>query len=305
MDYRMRQPGWRAVHAVAAAQHGVVGRGQMLDLGLSPQGIKHRITRGRLHPVFRGVYAVGCSELTGEGRWTAALRACGAGALLSHSSAACLFRIADQGPLIEISIAPPRTVKRPGILVHRRKLIPTEEVRIWRGILTTSPLRTLVDLAPRLARGDLEAAIDRADQRALADPEQLRAGLERMAAGPGVAKLRATLDRHTLVLTESELERRFLPIARRAGLAPPLTQQAVDGYRVDFYWPRLGLVVETDGLRYHRTAAQQSRDSRRDQVHTGSGLTPLRFSHSQIVHDAEAVEKTLCEVKGRPERRPG
>jgi very-short-patch-repair endonuclease len=91
-------------------------------------------------------------------------------------------------------------------------------------------------------------------------------------------------------LTESELERRFLPVARAADLAEPLTQHSLDGFRVDFYWPDLGLVVETDGLRYHRTPATQTRDLRRDQAHTRAGRTPLRFSHWQIAHEPRRVD---------------
>jgi very-short-patch-repair endonuclease len=34
-----------------------------------------------------------------------------------------------------------------------------------------------------------------------------------------------------------------------AGLPLPLTKQMVNGFEVDFYWPDLGLVVETDGKR--------------------------------------------------------
>jgi len=64
-----------------------------------------------------------------------------------------------------------------------------------------------------------------------------------------------------------ELERRFLPLARAAGLPPPRTGQHVNGFKVDSHWPDLGLVVETDGLRYHRTPAQQVRDHQRDQAH--------------------------------------
>jgi very-short-patch-repair endonuclease len=77
----------------------------------------------------------------------------------------------------------------------------------------------------------------------------------------------------------------------------------VNGFKVDFYWPTLGLVVETDGLRYHRTAAQQTRDRVRDQVHTAAGLTPLRFTRAQIRFDAVGVEATLRAVARRLEQR--
>jgi hypothetical protein len=87
--------------------------------------------------------------------------------------------------------------------------------------------------------------------------------------------LREVLDRRTFTLTDSELERRFLPIARSAGLPPPRTGHYLNGFKVHFFWPELGLGVETDGLRYHRTPAQQSRDRLRDQAHTAPDS--LRF----------------------------
>jgi very-short-patch-repair endonuclease len=68
---------------------------------------------------------------------------------------------------------------------------------------------------------------------------------------------------------------------------------------VDFYWPDLGLVVETDGLRYHRTPATQTRDLRRDQIHAAAGRTPLRFSHWQVAHEPRRVEQTLRDVARR------
>jgi very-short-patch-repair endonuclease len=68
---------------------------------------------------------------------------------------------------------------------------------------------------------------------------------------------------------------------------------------VDFYWPELGLVVETDGLRYHRTPAQQANDRRRDQAHAAAGLTPLRFTHEQVAHEADQVRETLVAVAAR------
>ena len=58
------------------------------------------------------------------------------------------------------------------------------------------------------------------------------------------------------------------------------------------------LVVETDGLRYHRTTAQQAKDRRRDQAHVAAGLTALRFTHAQVVRESEYVEETLAAVHG-------
>ena len=95
--------------------------------------------------------------------------------------------------------------------------------------------------------------MNEADKLGLIDAESLRARIDEHRGARGVSMLRRLLDRNTLVMTDSELERRFVPITQRAGLPAPLTQEWVNGFRVDFYWPELALVVETDGLRYHRT----------------------------------------------------
>jgi very-short-patch-repair endonuclease len=73
----------------------------------------------------------------------------------------------------------------------------------------------------------------------------------------------------------------------------------VNGFRVDFYWSELGLVVETDGLRYHRTPAQQAKDRIRDQAHIAAGMTPLRFTHAQVQFESRSVGETLKTVAKR------
>ena len=290
IDQRIAKRLW----AVVRAQHGVITRAQLLDLGISSKAIKHRIAIGRLHPVYAGVYAVGRPELTRKGEWMAAVLACGPGAVISHSSAAALLDIrADLPGPIHVSARTQR--RRPGVVVHRRAV---PDAGTCDGIPVTSPAQTLVDLAATLEPDPLEAAINQADKLDLIDPERLRAELEHFAGVPGVGGLRRTLDRRTFTMTDSELERRFRPIARAAGLPPPLTQQRVNGFRVDFFWPDLGLVVETDGLRYHRTPQQQARDRLRDQAHTVAGLTPLRFTRAQVRFDRAHVERTLSIVAG-------
>jgi len=112
----------------------------------------------------------------------------------------------------------------------------------------------------------------------------------------GVAPLREALDRRTFAMSRSELERRFRPICARVGLPKPETCVMRNGWEVDFLWRDLRLVVETDSLRYHRTAAQQHRDRVRDQAHLAAGDTPVRFSHSQVRYEAVYVEHTLGKI---------
>jgi very-short-patch-repair endonuclease len=249
--------------------------------------------------VYRGVYAVGRPELTRYGRWMAAVLSCGPGAALSHESAAAAYEIRDrERAVIEVSVPAHASRRQPGIRLHRRRTLDRDLTRVH-GIPITRPVCVLVDLATRLPERQLEAAVNEADKRRLVDPETLRRAVDGMPGRPGVRPLRRLLDRRTFTLTDSELERLFLPLARKAGLGPPQTGRRVQGYEVDFYWPELGLVVETDGLRYHRTAAQQTRDRVRDQAHTARGLTPLRFTHAQVVFEPDHVGSTLAVVARR------
>lgn len=189
--------------------------------------------------------------------------------------------------------------RRLGIHVHRCPGLRSFDVNARNGIPVTSVVRTLLDLATRLRPGELERAVNEADKLDLVGPEELRVSLDSYSGQKGVARLRELLDRRTFRLTDSELERRFLRVVSEAGLPTPLTRQRLNGFRVDFFWPDLGLVVETDGLRYHRTPTQQARDRRRDQAHTAAGLTPLRFTHAQVRHEPDYVRDTLLAVARR------
>ena len=165
----------------------------------------------------------------------AAVLSCGPGAALSHASAAARLGI----PMaevhgIEVSVPIPRAPRVPGVVVHRRRGITTADITDVDGIPVTTILRTLVDLACRLPGPQLEAAINEATKLGLTNPHEVRAALVGAGGLPGVATLREVIDRHTFTLTDSELERRFMPLARAAGLPQPQTQRRVNGFRVDF-----------------------------------------------------------------------
>ncbi len=170
------------------------------------------------------------------------------------------------------------------------------------GVPVTSLVRTFVDIAARIDRGDLERAVNEADRLGLIDPEALLDALTLHPGKRGVGHLQELLGERTFRLTDSELERRFLRLVLEAGLPMPLTQQRLNGFKVDFVWSDLKLVVETDGLRYHRTPSQQAKDHRRDQAHLAAGFTPLRFTHAQVRFEAGYVRFTLVAVVNRLSR---
>ena len=194
--------------------------------------------------------------------------------------------------------------KRPAVCVHRRPKLLPEDVTEHDDIPVTRPVRTLIDLAARYDQALVERAINEADRLNLTNPEALYAVLDRYSGQRGVGVLREMLGKRSFRLTDSALERRFLRLVADVSLPTPLTRQRVNGFRVDFYWPDLKFVVETDGLRYHRTPAQQTRDRLRDQRHTVAGFTHLRFTHAQIRFESDHVRQALLVTARRLGCRP-
>jgi very-short-patch-repair endonuclease len=228
-----------------------------------------------------------------------AVLACGPAAMLSHRSAAALWGIGEEGGAIEVTVRMVSPRRRDGVRVYRRPSLADQDVVELDGIPVTGLVRTIVDLASILKLHRVERAVNEADRLGLITPPTLRIEMQRHRGEPGVRPLRDLLDRRTFRLTRSELERIFLPLAKQAGFPLPLTKQSVNGFEVDFHWPNLGLVVETDGLRYHRTPAEQARDRLRDQVHTAAGLVNLRFTHEQVRYESDHVLSILKATRRR------
>lgn len=226
-----------------------------------------------------------------------AVLACGGGAALSHRSAAALWDIGREVPgRIDLSAAGATRVRRAGLRVRRRPRLRDDDLGTKNAIPVTAPVRTLIDLATELGPIALERAVNEADKHDLIDPETLRARLGDYAGEPGVRLLRQVLDKRTFLLSDSDLEIFFRPIAADAGLPPPLSKQIVNGWEVDFYWPDLGLVIETDGLRYHRTPSAQARDAKRDRAHVLAGMRPLRFTHYEVRFEPALVRGALAKA---------
>jgi very-short-patch-repair endonuclease len=288
-DARSRQA-WE----LAGRQHGIVTRQQLLALGFSSRAIEHRRKTGRLHLVARGVYAVGWPALDRRRRWMAAVLACGEGAALSHRSAAALLGIGNEVKgRVDISVRRRCELRRPGLMVRGRPGLAVGDIGVSEGIPVTSPVRTLIDLTNELDITAVERAVNDADKRDLIDPESLRLALDRYAGEPGIKPLRKLLDKLTFRLSDSDLEIYFRRIVVSAKLPMPLSKQRVNRFEVDFFWPDLGLVVETDGLRYHRTPSAQVRDARRDRAHVMAGITPLRFTHYEVRYEPKRARLTL------------
>jgi Transcriptional regulator, AbiEi antitoxin/Protein of unknown function (DUF559) len=280
------------VAALAARQHGIVSRAQLIATGLSSQAVARRTSSGRLHRVHGGVYSVGHRLLMPHAPYMAAVLACGDRAVLSHRSAAALWGLLStaSGP-IDVTIPLGGGRRRPGLAVHVSRLLPDSDVTECDGIACTSPARTLVDLAavvsPRLLRRALEQAL----VLRIFDRVPLDATLERANGRRGTGTLRRLLADLTdePPLVRSELECRFLELIHANGLPRPVVNSFVAGYEVDFHWPTLRLVVETDGRAAHGHPLAFERDRQRDLELELAGWHVVRASWRQVVEEPQRL----------------
>jgi very-short-patch-repair endonuclease len=288
---------------MARQQWGVITRDQLVELGLGTRGISDWVRAGRLIRLHRGIYAVGHDRLRLEGRWLAAVLACGEGAVLSHSDAARLWEIRQSNSaLIDVTV-PSRNgrVHRKGITVHRSGRLAAEEVTARGGIPVTTVERTLLDLADVLPKQALRRAVTEAEYRDRLDASTLIAVVENNP-GRRSARLREAIDgkRHW---TRSSLEDRFLALLKRHGADEPETNVWLDGYEVDFLWRRIGLVVELDGLAAHATRAAVLRDRERDRVLWRRGLRTMRLTSEALDVEREVL-RDLAQAGVNVDSRP-
>jgi len=256
-----RQPrGDEAVVRLAEAQYGVISRAQLVALGLGPDAIDRLIRRKRLHPLHRGIYAVGQRQLRREAKWMAAVLAYGPGTVLSHLAGGAHWQLVWDRGVIEVTCS--RALRaRSGIRVHKARL-PADEITTHQGIPVTTVPRTLFDLAAVLPQRQLERAINEAEVLHLWDELSLDRLLHRYPRHKGNNAVRAALQqrRQGSSVTKSELEEMFLALTDAAGIPRPEINVLVESFEVDAVWRDVRLVVELDGRDTHGTAAAFERD---------------------------------------------
>jgi len=229
----------RQIAALAGSQYGVASRAQLVELGLTRNEIERAVTIGRLHPIHRGVYAVGHTVLKREGRWMAATLA--TRGVLSHITAATAWGFAQSNAIHVTVPGDPGRARRRGLRIHRSRTLTSHDLTELDGIPVTEPHRTLTDLARTIEGRPLERAVNLAERRI--DFERLR-----RTAPPA---LKAVLASYTTSLTRSKLEEMFLQLCDDHDIARPEVNTHVEGIECDFVWRDARLVVEVDGARWY------------------------------------------------------
>jgi very-short-patch-repair endonuclease len=266
----------RQIARLAATQHGVVTRAQLLATGLDANAVDYRVKVGRLHRVHKGVFAVGHTSLSPLSNAMAAVLACGDGAVLSHRSAAALWNIDPTWRLpVEVTTTGNRRHRR--VRAHRSRTLDAQDVTTRDGIPITTPARTVVDLADVLDDRALARAVNEAQVLRIMRLEELAIQLERSPGRRAMRRLRGFVERADGP-TRSELEDEFLRFVERYDLPRPEINQTIAGYEVDAVWRQRRLVVELDSRRYHDLAQPFESDREKDANLLAAGFPVVRVT---------------------------
>jgi predicted transcriptional regulator of viral defense system len=292
---------------LALRQHGVVSIRQLEQLfGYSRAGVRKLVDSGRLHPLYRAVYAVGHTELSQRGECLAAVLAVGPGALLSYYSAGWLWGIWWGSPApFEVTAYVPRHHAAPkGVVRHRARNLDDVDRALVDGIPVTSVARTLLDLASKLRADQLRRVLARVEDLGLVDLEAIHEVIERNRGHHGAKRLRfalATYERP--IWTRSEFERRFVEYLVESGLPRPATGWNEVGHELDVFWPELDFGVELDTWETHGTRDAFERDHDRDLDFALAEIETIRVSERQFQREPDAIATKIARLLDRRRAR--
>jgi hypothetical protein len=282
---------------VARRQYGVVGRRQLLDLGMSEEAIRTRLERWTLHELHRGVYVVGARRISRRGRWLAAVLASGEGAVLSHRSAARFWGLLPlAAEWVEVTRSG-RRVRRDGVVSHKCDL-REDEWLVEDGIPVTSPFRTIFDLAAMAEKREVERAWHEAEVRQLTDRVSLPMLLERYPGRRGTKVLRELLGSDEPVgISRNEFEEAFLALVDAYCLPRPRMNGDLSlrgrFFEVDALWERQQVIVELDSRGVHGTKKRFESDRQRDRILVAEGWRTMRVTWRQLRDEPEAIAADL------------
>lgn len=286
------------VHALAAKQHGVFARWQALQVGVSRTQLQDRVTTGLWRRVLPAVYLVAGAPEDWRQQLHAALLWAGPGAALSHRTAAALhgfsrFRESGVHLVSPHDKRPPRRVK----VSATPRLTSTEVARVD-GLVVTSVMRTLVDLAATESEGDVSACLDEALRRKWMSLEDFELVLRDHDGRRGVPLLRRLVTKLQGAggPTESDLEGRVLELLDAEGFSRPVSQHPVYAggklRRLDFKFANSNVVIEADGYAYHSSPEAFERDRARLNALRVRGFVVLQWTWKALMeHPDELVEQ--------------
>jgi hypothetical protein len=291
----------------------VFTRADAVRRGMTRHQVTHRARAGAWHRLRQGAFCLEQTWHLASPERRAALLACAvitcrrgtAACALSHVSAAALHGLPVPLALAGtawITVAPGLgvTTHFDGQLRQEVATLPPGDVGLHGGLPVTSLARTAADCLRHLPTADGVAVADAALRKGLTR-EQLAAVLGEQQTWPLAAAARAALE---LVdgRRETALESRSFVVIHESGLPHPLCQVEVvapDGRfvgRVDFVWPKHGVVGEADGLvKYSSGDAGRVVEAEKDRQAglEALGLVVVRWGTRHLVGDPPSIAARL------------
>lgn len=285
-----------AITRVAGSQDNVITGDQLRAAGLRRGAIAHRLQARTMQRMHANVFLLGAAPPTPMARARAAVLACGADAVASHRSAACLFGLLPEteAAAVHVTVSGRNPGVHPGIRLHRVKDLPRQDVTTVNGIRVTSLARTIRDVAATESARDTERAFQEALYREVVTDKAIAAVLQREPRRRGAPVIRSLLQDPRL--TRSERERRILNLIAQAHLPKPLTNFPIRGYVADVFWPQHNLILEFDGWRGHGHRLAFESNRRRDQVMLAAGLRTLRITDRQPTNEPIALVARIAQT---------
>ena len=285
-----------AITSVASIQHGLITSLQLRFLGLDRQAISHRVKRGYLQPIHRGVFAVGRSGVSGVAALAAAVLACGKDSVVSFRSAAFLWGLLpfDSGP-VHVSTPGVHRRDRDGVKVHRVMDLVRDDVRLRELIPVTSPALTILNVAAQSGPRITERILNQAHTDHLVSRDELIDLHHRTPGQRGWGTLLPLLRLEgSGDFSRQDAEKALIRLIRRSGLPTPRRNMQVHGHELDYYWPALRLNVELDGYQWHSARHDLNRDRDRDTHLASQGVQVIRFTRDQLKLRPETVLARLA-----------
>lgn len=219
----------------------------------------------------------------------------GEGAALAARSATVLLRVAKWDPPEVEIVVPGHRRPQPGLRVRTCRNLDPRDITVVNRIPVTTVARLLVDLADDMDAEELAHVIHEAAYLKKFDLGATRAALARANGRRNVKVLEAAIDLHLSgsAGSRSRLEQRFRRLIAGAGLPQPRHNVVVNGFEVDYTWPKV--VVEIDGPG-HRRARTRIDDAIEDAALRAAGYTVIRFTEDDVDHRPALVLERLYQT---------
>lgn len=266
-------------------------------LGYSRDAVVRAVRSGRLHGLYRGVFAVGHTRLSPHGRCLAAVLACSPDALLSHYSAAWLWGLAKVDP-VPIHVTTRHCRKpRAALRLHQSRGISDEDRALREGVPVTSVPRTLLDLGALVRFDWLQRMVERSEELGLFDLGPVESLLDRTWGHHGWGRLRRAIALYRPVpFTRSGFERHFFEAVVETGLPRPATNYVEAGFELDVYWPEKRFAVELDVYGTHGSRAAFERDRLRQEDLKLAGIELTRVTDVRFHREPKAVLERVARL---------